>query len=165
MTTRMRRAVGYCEVTDCEDYAKGVFLLNHGDTFYCPRCRELGTVVPERGHFVGNSNVFKEVRVEFDYCAVNRKFKSIAVIRDESLWGTRNVYTLNSPLIRTEKRALKVAEAILSNLNKYGMLAFGDGGIPSTMETIISLDQPVEELKKKLDTMAEELAESSLRRL
>jgi len=35
----MKRGVGYCENTDCEDYAKGVFLLNHGDTFYCPRCR------------------------------------------------------------------------------------------------------------------------------
>ncbi|MEE9281488.1 MAG: hypothetical protein V3V67_15045, partial [Myxococcota bacterium] len=24
---RMKRGVGYCENTDCEDYAKGVFLL------------------------------------------------------------------------------------------------------------------------------------------
>ena len=36
----MKRGVGYCENTDCEDYAKGVFLLNHGDTFYCPRCQK-----------------------------------------------------------------------------------------------------------------------------
>ena len=41
---RMKRGVGYCENTECEDYAKGVFLLNHGDTFYCPRCRQLGKV-------------------------------------------------------------------------------------------------------------------------
>ena len=45
----MKRGVGYCENTDCEDYAKGVFLLNHGDTFYCPRCRQLGKEVREIG--------------------------------------------------------------------------------------------------------------------
>ena len=45
----MKRGVGYCENTECEDYAKGVFLLNHGDTFYCPRCRQLGKVEKERG--------------------------------------------------------------------------------------------------------------------
>ena len=47
----MKRGVGYCENTDCEDYAKGVFLLNHGDTFYCPRCRQLGKVEKERGFY------------------------------------------------------------------------------------------------------------------
>ena len=44
---RMRRGVGYCESTQCEDYVKGVFLLNHGDTFYCPRCRQLGKIENE----------------------------------------------------------------------------------------------------------------------
>jgi len=56
----MKRGVGYCENTDCEDYAKGVFLLNHGDTFYCPRCRQLGKVEKERGFYTGNSDIFKE---------------------------------------------------------------------------------------------------------
>ena len=46
---RMKRGVGYCENTECEDYAKGVFLLNHGDTFYCPRCRQLGKPVGTLG--------------------------------------------------------------------------------------------------------------------
>ena len=46
----MKRGVGYCENTDCEDYAKGVFLLNHGDTFYCPRCRQLRTVFGSRSY-------------------------------------------------------------------------------------------------------------------
>ena len=44
----MKRGVGYCENTECEDYAKGVFLLNHGDTFYCPRCRQLGSACTEQ---------------------------------------------------------------------------------------------------------------------
>ncbi len=115
----MKRGVGYCENTDCEDYAKGVFLLNHGDTFYCPRCRQLGKVEKERGFYTGNSDVFKEVRVEYNFDPINGVYREIAIVRDESLWGRNNVYTLQSPLIKTEKRALKVAEAILANLNRY----------------------------------------------
>ena len=115
----MKRGVGYCENTDCEDYAKGVFLLNHGDTFYCPRCRQLGKVEKERGFYTGNTDIFKEVRVEYNFDPINSVYREIAIVRDESLWGRNNVYTLQSPLIKTEKRALKVAEAILANLNRY----------------------------------------------
>jgi len=121
----MKRGVGYCENTDCEDYAKGVFLLNHGDTFYCPRCRQLGKVEKERGFYTGNSDIFKEVRVEYNFDPINGVYREIAIVRDESLWGRNNVYTLQSPLIKTEKRALKVAEAILANLNRYRGLLNG----------------------------------------
>jgi ribosomal protein S27AE len=114
----MKRGVGYCENTDCEDYAKGVFLLNHGDTFYCPRCRQLGKVEKERGFYTGNTDIFKEVRVEYNFDPINTVYREIAIVRDESLWGRNNVYTLQSPLIKTEKRALKVAEAILATISR-----------------------------------------------
>jgi ribosomal protein S27AE len=71
----MKRGVGYCENTDCEDYAKGVFLLNHGDTFYCPRCRQLGKVEKERGFYTGNADVFKEVRVEYNFDPINTVYR------------------------------------------------------------------------------------------
>ncbi len=74
----MKRGVGYCENTDCEDYAKGVFLLNHGDTFYCPRCRQLGKVEKERGFYTGNSDIFKEVRVEYNFDPINGVYRVIA---------------------------------------------------------------------------------------
>ena len=61
----MKRGVGYCENTDCEDYAKGVFLLNHGDTFYCPRCRQLGKVEKERGFYTGNTDIFNWTGIRF----------------------------------------------------------------------------------------------------
>ena len=138
----MKRGVGYCENTDCEDYAKGVFLLNHGDTFYCPRCRQLGKVEKERGFYTGNSDIFKEVRVEYNFDPINGVYREIAIVRDESLWGRNNVYTLQSPLIKTEKRALKVAEAILANLNRYRGLLNGDD-IPRTTEIILSFDEPI----------------------
>jgi ribosomal protein S27AE len=140
--TNMKRGVGYCENTDCEDYAKGVFLLNHGDTFYCPRCRQLGKVEKERGFYTGNTDIFKEVRVEYNFDPINSLYREIAIVRDESLWGRNNVYTLQSPLIKTEKRALKVAEAILANLNRYRGLLNGDD-IPRTTEIILSTQQRV----------------------
>jgi ribosomal protein S27AE len=96
----MKRGVGYCENTDCEDYAKGVFLLNHGDTFYCPRCRQLGKVEKERGFYTGNTDIFKEVRVEYNFDPINSVYREIAIVRDESLWGRNNVDTLQSPLIK-----------------------------------------------------------------
>ncbi len=159
---RMKRGVGYCENTDCEDYAKGVFLLNHVDTFYCPRCRQLGKVEKERGFYTGNSDIFKEVRVEYNFDPINGVYREIAIVRDESLWGRNNVYTLQSPLIKTEKRALKVAEAILANLNRYRGLLNGDD-IPRTTEIILSFDDPFEEFSRKLSQLSKEWEASGLR--
>lgn len=157
----MKRAVGYCENTDCEDYAKGVFLLNHGNTFYCPRCRQLGCTEPERGFHAGTSEIFKEVRVEYNYDPINKTYREIAIVRDESLWGRCNTYTLQSPLIKTERRALKVAESVLSNLNRYRGLLDGDG-IPRTTETLLSLDDSREDFSRKLQQLAAEWEKSNL---
>lgn len=157
----MKRAVGYCKNTGCEDYAKGVFLLNHGDTFYCPRCRQQGEVESERGHYVGTSDIFKEVRVEYNYDPIEKRYREIAIVRDESLWGRCNVYTLQSPLIKTEKRGLKVAESILANLNRYRGLLDGDG-IPRTTEVILSFDDDPEDFSRKLSHLAREWEASGL---
>jgi ribosomal protein S27AE len=155
----LKRGVGYCENVNCEDFSKGVFLLNHGDTFYCPRCRAQGSVEKERGHYTGNSEIFKEVRVEYNYDPTQKRYCEIAIVRDESMWGRCNVYTLHTPLVKTEKRALKIAEAILSNLNRYsGVL--GEDGVPRTTEIVISFDEPREELSRKLSQLAETWAVS-----
>jgi phage FluMu protein Com len=161
----MRRAVGYCEKDQCEDFCKGVFLLNYGDAFHCPRCRELGSVVPEKGSYTGKSNIFKEVRVEFNWDNVNREYQEIAIVRDESLWGRCNTYVLQSPLIKTEQRGLKVAEAILSNLNKFStMTDLDNGDIPATQETLLSFDKPLNEFKQDLNVLADDLSKSPLAR-
>lgn len=155
----LKRGVGYCNNTDCEDFSKGVFLLNHSDTFYCPRCRIQGAVEQERGHYVGTGEIFKEVRVEYNYDPITKAYREIAIVRDEALWGRCNVYTLHSPLIKTENRALKVAEALLANLNRYsGRL--GEDGVPRTTEIILSFDDTREELSRKLGKLAETWASS-----
>ena len=157
---RMKRGVGYCENTECEDYAKGVFLLNHGDTFYCPRCRQLGKVEKERGFYTGNSDIFKEVRVEYNFDPTHGIYREIAIVRDESLWGRNNVYTLQSPLIRTEKRALKVAESMLANLNMQEH-PLGPGEIPRTQELILSFDVSPEKFSEEIARLRGQLESST----
>ncbi len=163
----MRRGVGYCmntgslESKGCEEYAKGVFLLNHGSKFSCPRCRLVGLVAKETGNaeFCGSAP-FKEVRCEFNYDPTTEKFREIAIVRDEAIWGTGAKYTLMSPLIKTEKRALKVAEAILANLQRYADLA-GDE-IPRSTEVVLSLDDDLLVFSQKMKALGESWEQSSL---
>jgi ribosomal protein S27AE len=171
----MKRGVGYCmntgsrvegvDVGDngCEDYAKGVFLLNHGDNFYCPRCRVIGLMVKETGkaEFSNGNAPFKEVRCEFNYDPCTEQFREIAIVRDEAIWGTGSKYTLMSPLIKTEKRALKVAEAILANLQRYSDLVNGDE-IPRSTEVVVSFDEDLDVFTKKLHDLGKLWEESTL---
>jgi hypothetical protein len=157
----MDRAVGYCDDTDCDDYAKGVFLLNHSETFYCPRCRVRGSTVPEVGISKPvDGKPFKEVRVEFNYDPTSRRFREIGIVRDEAIWGTGGTYTLLSPLIKTEKRALKVAEAVLANLQRYADIL--EDGIPRTTETVLSLDDDNDQFNAKLERLGQDWKHSAL---
>jgi hypothetical protein len=157
----MKRGVGYCEDSACEEHARGVFLLNHEGAFYCPTCRKCGRVESERGFHTGSADVFKEVRVEYNFDPITATYRDIAIVQDVSLWGRNNVYTLQSPLIRTEKRALKVAEAILANLNRRPDLVHEDE-IPNSAEVVLSFDDSREEFARKLDALAQEWASSGL---
>ena len=159
--TRMRRGVGYCGDSACEEHARGVFLLNHEGVFHCPACRQRGHIEKERGSHLGTSKLFKEVRVEYGFDPVQNVYRDVAIVQDVSLWGRNNVYTLQSPLIRTEKRALKVAEAILANLNRCPNCAFKNE-IPNTSEVVLSLDEPAEEFSRKLALLADEWEKSGL---
>ena len=120
-------------------------------------------VVKETGHVEKGENdaPFKEVRCEFNYDPTTKSFREIAVVRDEAIWGTGSKYTLCSPLIKTEKRALKVAEAILANLQRYADLSNGDD-IPKSTEVVLSLDDDIEDFSRKMKMLGEEWENSSL---
>ena len=61
----------------------------------------------------------------------------------------------------TEVRALKVAEAILSNLNRYqGVL--DESGIPKATEALLSFDDKLDVFTRHLHTLAEEWKASGL---
>jgi hypothetical protein len=141
----MRRSVGYCMNEACSDSActpgtrKGDFLVNHGSTFHCPRCKVEGFIEAEGGTVTGKRHLpFKEARVKFDFDPCLRIYRGVAIVRDEMMSGPGRVYELQSPLIRTEKRALKVAESILASISR----AEPDmtDSIPSFRETVLDLE-------------------------
>jgi len=158
----MKRGVGYCENADCEDFSKGVFLLNHGDSFYCPRCRVQGFVEKERGNTDNNYDLFREVHVHYNYDPLLKIYREIGIVRDESLpEATTNAYHLFSPLIKTENRALKVAEAVLANLNRYRGVLDGEG-VPKTTEVILSWDDDLATFSGKLEKLSKEWESSGM---
>jgi len=158
---RASRGVGYCRNVDCEDAGKGVFLLNHSGHFACPTCRQLGTVERESGSYEGDSGVFREVRVEYNYDPESGGYRDVAIVRDVSVWEASSSYTLRSPLVRTEKRALKVAEALLANLNRCtGRLDRDE--IPNSSESVLSLDDDRDVFAQKLARLAHEWESSGL---
>ena len=71
---------------------------------------------------------------------------------------------MQSPLIKREKRALNVAEAILANLNRYRGLLSGDD-IPRTTEIILSFDDDFEEFSRRLKQLSKEWEASGLREI
>ncbi len=64
-------------------------------------------------------------------------------------------------MIKTESRALKVAEAILANLSRDPGLVNSDE-IPRTTEVILSLDSSPEEFSRQLKALGEQWAASAL---
>lgn len=121
-----RRSVGFCSNTNCEDYLKGVFLLNHGNTFYCGHCGARGWIQEEiETDDAQPGEAFKTARVHFNFNATTRRYMDIAIVDIPEL-PVGAVYNLYTPLVKTEKRALGIAEARLCALNS-GLKSDGSG--------------------------------------
>ncbi len=159
---KMNRAVGYCPSVDCEQYARNVFLLNQ-TLFRCPKCHRTGKIVPETGRTGNSKPIFKEVRVEFDFDAHQDRFRSTAIVRDESLWGHHNVYHYSTPLVKTEKRALIMAEQILATLNQTPELLEGEE-LPCYNERRLNWDESQELFRSHCNHWGESLKDTPLTR-
>lgn len=150
----MKRGAGYCRNQECEEFEKDVFLMNYAAAFDCPRCGERGVLEEERGFRTGGYELVREVRVEYGFDVFNDAYQRVAIVRDEALPERYSVYTLKSPIIQGEKRALRIAEAILANLLRYrGWLR--DGEISRMEEITLSWDEPAEVFQEKLQQLAE----------
>lgn len=157
-THRMKRGVGICINSGpwhgeaCEEYGKSTFLLNHGPKFHCGRCRMAGKVVNETSGLLNDNQVVKEVRVEFNYDFKRDKYAGVAIVKDAGLTGSHlNVFTIFSPLIKTEQRALAVAERTLANLRQCRVLPDGDAAMQAhetTLNIDVDMDQWKADLKK-----------------
>ena len=152
----MKRGVGICinagpdDGEPCTEYGKSTFLLNHGPKFHCGSCRMAGKVINETNALKNDHQIVKEVRVEFQYDFERDKFTALAIVKDTDLEGTNlNVFTLFSPLIRTEKRALAVAERMLANLRQCPVLPTGDD-LMTIKENTLNIDVDMKQWKADL---------------
>jgi len=144
--SRSSRAVGYCESVECRDYLKGVFLLEHGDTFWCPQCRSVGFIERETTKVEGDSDVFGQVIVEFNYDPCQKRYCELAIVEDENMSLESSTMRVKSPLVRTEKRALKIAESVLANLAMGATVSEG----LRIKEIVLSFDDSLDKLKNDL---------------
>jgi hypothetical protein len=147
----MKRAVGFCLNDKCEDYTRGCFILGDdlSNKYYCTSCRVSGRIVYEAGTFTTNHEYFREVRIEHSYDPITDTYKGLVIVTDMEL-DEGNVFTLYSPLIRTDKRALRVAEGILSTLVHT---APKEGEVPASNETVLSMSMPINEFRQQLDRL------------
>jgi len=146
--SKMKRAVGFCVDTECEHYGNSMFLLNQQGPYIC-QCGKKGIIEEERSEVEQRSDHWKEVRVEWDYEFATRAYRGVAIVTDNALEGEHSTYVLFSPLIKTERRALKVAESILATLQN-GEKIEGDA-IPRVTEKIVHFDAPLDIVKKEIE--------------
>lgn len=150
-TKRTARGIGLCNNVHCEKYLKSNFLLAHLGDFTCPECKQVGSIVAERGipsRELGQ--LFGEVRVEFNYDPTQKRYREIAVLRDESLGPDVGSYTAQMPTVNTEKRALKLGEMLFASLNEGLSLDSDLEEIPKARERVLNFDSSLEEFKEQL---------------
>ena len=114
-----KRTVGYCVYPGCENHVRGVLLPTREEPFHCPRCERPGKLEWERGVIRGDSDIFNEVRVDYDFDPLAGCYRRTARVRDESILTEHNTFTFQSPFIRTKEVAFKAAEVILRQFNRY----------------------------------------------
>jgi hypothetical protein len=149
-----RRGIGYCQNIDCEDYCKGFFMINNAGTFYCARCRERGLGVFDEWWKEGDQDVYKKCVVEFNYDPSERCYREMAIVEDQEI-DVGSTVKYQSALIRTERRALKVAESILCRL-----AIDPDAPADDFKEVLLDYSLPMDLWKKKLAHLEKKWTES-----
>src|SRR5574338_920129 len=94
---QVTRGSGYCLNEECTDYKKEVFLMEHRGDYRCNRCLHIGITENETGTTENDYSLeFYQVRVEFNFDCLSRKYLGIAIVTDETMPKTGNVYHLKS---------------------------------------------------------------------
>jgi hypothetical protein len=131
----------YCTNADCDEAHKGIFVFGGGATNprYCPSCRLKLFAVMESTHCEGQAP-YREARVQFNFDAAELRFRGLALVIDTTCSPDGGVFHLDTALIRTEKRALVVAESWLSKLQRFRVST--DPGSKAPKETVLRIDEP-----------------------
>lgn len=111
--------------------------------YTCSQCRRKGSIIVHaQGFHTRSDQTIREVRVEFMFDPNTFQYKSLAVIIENSLPEHFGSYILQDPIIRTEKRALTVGEALLSSLVRTG--------IAQMVPTVLNFDAPIDGVRTQL---------------
>jgi hypothetical protein len=140
MQTEIQRGVGWCRNLDCSERLKLVLLLGplaNGD-YFCPMCRQPGGRQDETYDGLGEE-WYASVRVEFNFDSGVEKFLEAVIVYLDDALGPQ--VTLRSPLVKTETRATKIAQALLANLNTHGHAR--------TTEFNMFFDRPIAEWREQ----------------
>ncbi len=114
----VRRGAGFCLWEGCSAYTQPFFILEAPQTFECPVCLRPGLVECERASREGPDPLYGEVRVDFDFDPVRRVYRKCALTTDGRLLGRQSSFRLQSPLIRSRERAIRVGRLMMRNLNR-----------------------------------------------
>ena len=162
---QISRGAGFCVNPECCDFHKDVFLMNHNGGFKCPRCHRPGRKVLEYGETDNDFSMdFWQVRLEFCYDVTFNTYRSVAIVSDEGMSKEGNIYTLYTPLVKTEKRALQMAEQILGTLMRADDSIFAKGYVPRDQVYMLDFDKPLAEVKGRLGEIEAVLQQSRLRK-
>lgn len=157
----MSRGIGYCINEECEHVYRDIFVVSPSGDYRCIRCRVQGKVELERGSYSGLSQIFNEVRVNFNFDAKNESYRETAIVKDDALVGDHNVYTLRAPMAKTSVRALKLAESLLGNLNRYSTLP-KSGEVPQSKPFVISFDASLDDIRNQCNKLSRVLQGSPI---
>jgi hypothetical protein len=148
----IKRGMGYCQNVECGN-PDGIFLANAGEAFFCGYCGKRGKVETERGFHTGKIGIFKEVRVEYNFDATKGRYREVAIVRGESLPTSYDVYTLRSPLIKSKKLALRLAETLFVDLNHCRGQA-DRSKMPRAAQITLSFDDDLALFRQRLQQLS-----------
>jgi hypothetical protein len=154
----MSRGVGYCENVSCERYLKTTFVMNQ-ERYWCALCRGEGFVEKETFTYSNRYPVLREVRMEFDFDPLVRKYTQIAIVSDGELHSKCSTLTIKSPLCRTEKRGLTLAGMYFAYITMHGVDNVPLQGM--TRQNVIDWDEPLESVQKKCKEVSEQWAKAA----
>jgi hypothetical protein len=132
-----------------------VILPSEPEAFICKACGQSGKVEMERGFLTGETGIIGEVRVEYDFDPRKGRYRATAIVRDESLPSGLDVYTRLSPLTRSERLALGLAEALLLQLNRCRGPS-NETEIPRTASFVLSFDDDIKLFRESLRQFREQ---------
>ena len=151
-----RQGIGYCRNPDCKSVNQAIFVTDREDSYRCQGCYLVGRIVLESGSFSNKTPYVRMVRVEYNYDTTQERYRSLAALWDPEIEEERtNVYTIKSPIIKSEKGAFRVAESVLVLLQQLPEPQKNPSAGLKAKERPLDLDLDYSDFKKQCQKLTE----------